>query len=81
MHLLDNIKTQIVNPLIMGLFGLALLYFLWGLVEFLRNKDNASGKRKELYDKMIYGVVGMTIMASVFGIMQIISDTITSLVQ
>jgi len=80
MQLLDNIKAQIVNPIIMLLFGVALLYFFWGLFEFLQKKDSASGDRKELYGKMIYGAIGMAIMASAFGIMQFLLSTMCALV-
>ena len=80
MQLLANVKTQIVNPIIMLLFSVALLYFFWGLVQFLQKKDSAVGDRKELYDKMIWGVVGMAIMASAFGIMQFITSTLCALV-
>ncbi|OJI08687.1 MAG: hypothetical protein COV08_03300 [Candidatus Vogelbacteria bacterium CG10_big_fil_rev_8_21_14_0_10_49_38] len=79
MQLLDNIKEQIINPVIMLLFGLALLYFLWGLVQFLAKNNSAVVDKKELRDKMIYGLIGMTIMASVFGIMHVITNTIVSL--
>ena len=76
MPLLDKIKTEIVNPVILLLFAVAFLIFFWGLVEYLKKGESASGDRKELYDKLIWGIVGLAIMASVFGIMQLIVDTV-----
>jgi len=76
--LLENIKAQIVNPIILLLFGLALVYFLYGLVEFLWQGDTVKNS-KEGRDKIIYGLIGMAIMASVYGFLYVITNTITQL--
>ena len=81
MELLASVKEHIINPIILLLLGVALLYFLYGLAEFLLNKDKASANRQELYDKMIWGVVGLAIMLSVFGIMEFIVATLNTLVE
>jgi len=76
--LFENIKAYLINPVIYLLFGLALIYFLYGLVELLwagqvsKNKDQA-------VQNMIWGVVGMTIMISVYGIMSVVVETIKQL--
>lgn len=79
MEFINRVNQQIVNPIILLLVGVALLCFLYGLVEFLVKKENAVGKRQELYDKMIWGIIGLAIMVSVFGIMQFIINTVTEL--
>lgn len=81
MELLDSVKEHIINPIILLLIGVALVVFFYGLVEFLLNKDKASANRQELYDKMIWGVVGLAIMLSVFGIMNFIVATLNTLVK
>lgn len=80
MTLLNNIKTQILNPIILLFLGVALLIFLYSLVIFFLEKDSASSNRKELYNRMIWGVIGLAIMVSVFGIMQFIVSTISTFV-
>lgn len=80
MDLLNSVKEHIINPIILLLIAVALVVFFYGLVEFLLNKDKASANRQELYDKMIWGVVGLAIMVSVFGIMQFIVSTLNTLV-
>jgi uncharacterized membrane protein YidH (DUF202 family) len=80
MEFINRINAQIVNPIIVLMVGVAVLVFLYGLVEFLAKKDSASGNRKELYDKMIWGIEGLAIMVSVFGIMQFIINTMQGLV-
>ena len=76
--LLENIKQFIVDPIILLLFGLALLIFLYGLVEFLW-KGDTSKNYKEGQDKIIWGLVGMAIMVSVYGFLNIILSTINQL--
>lgn len=75
--LLKKINKALINPFIIFLFALALIYFLYGLVEFLSNTDNAD-KREEGKSHMLWGVIGMFIMMSVFTIMQILADTLGS---
>lgn len=71
----DHVDKLIINPIIVLLFALAVVYFLWGLLEFLANQDNeekrTSGKRH-----MIWGIVGMSIMMGVFVLMNLILNTL-----
>lgn len=78
MKLLENIVTYIVNPIIFLLFGLALIIFLYSLVNFLW-QGNTDKNSTEGRDKIIWGLVGMTIMVSVYGILNVITNTINQL--
>lgn len=78
--LLENIKSYIVNPIILLLFGVALVVFLYGLVEFLWQNDTLKNSQ-EGRDKIFYGLIGMTIMASVYGFIHIIVNTINQLME
>jgi hypothetical protein len=69
--LLDNIKTQILNPLIYLAFAAAFLVFGYGVVEFIRHADSDEG-RETGGRHILWGVVGMFIMASAFGIINLI---------
>lgn len=73
--LLGKIETQIINPVIYLLFGLALAYFLWGMLEFIAGAGNEE-TRTNGRQHMLWGVVGMFIMVAVFGIMHTICNTI-----
>ena len=73
--LLNNIEKQIVDPLLYFMIGLALVYFMWGVVEYLKDGDDPAA-RATGRDHMIWGIVGLTIMVGVFGIMRIIIKTI-----
>ena|SRR3989344_1637277 len=69
-----NANRLIVNPLIYLLFALAVAYFLYGMLQFLANKDNDE-KKTAGKSHMIYGVIGITVMMGVFAIMNMLLDT------
>lgn len=73
--LLENIKTAIVDPIIYFLFALALVYFLYGVLELVRNADNEEA-RQTGRQHVLWGVIGMFIMVSFYGIMHVICNTI-----
>ena len=73
--LMKAIDKVIINPLIVLLFALAVVYFLYGLAMYLLSPENAE-VQKTSKSHMIWGVVGMFIMVSVFGILSLILNTI-----
>ena len=73
--LFTNILNNIVQPAIYLLFALAVLYFIWGVFTFMRNADSAE-KRKEGFSHMIWGIVGIFIMLSAKGIINLILASI-----
>lgn len=75
--LMASINRVVINPLIIFLFACALAYFLYGVVQFILNPANEE-IRKSGKSHMMWGVVGMFIMVSVFAIMQIILNTLGS---
>ncbi len=74
-QLLGKIQDKIVNPIIGLLFALAALYFVYGVYEFLRSDIGDADKEKGR-QHMLWGVIGMAIMVSVFGILTAICNTI-----
>jgi len=74
---LEKIKTQILNPFVALLLGLAVVYFLYGVVRFIVDYGNETA-RAEGKKHMIWGIVGLAIMISVYGIINLISNTIVS---
>jgi heme/copper-type cytochrome/quinol oxidase subunit 2 len=73
--LVGNINRVIINPLILFLMALALIYFLYGVVQYLLSPDNQE-IRKSSKSHMLWGVIGLFIMFAVFGIMNIILNTV-----
>lgn len=73
--LMGSVNRIIINPLIVLLFALAVVYFLYGLVQYLLNPDSEE-IRKSSKSHMLWGIIGMFIMVSVFGIMSLILNTL-----
>lgn len=56
-----------VGSLIPIFFGLAIIYFFWGLIEFIRSAGDPK-KAAEGKSIMIYGVIAIAVMASIWGL-------------
>lgn len=63
--------TSLINPILGLLTGLAVLYFVWGIVQYIKNagdaKAAAAGK-----STMLYGILALFILFSFWGIVQFI---------
>lgn len=70
---LDGIKGligdvgAIVKLLIPIVFGLALLFFFWGLAQFILNAGDEK-TREDGKQRMLWGIVAMFVLASIWGI-------------
>jgi uncharacterized membrane protein YidH (DUF202 family) len=71
---IGKVDTMIINPLIYFLFALAVVFFLYGVLEFLMNQENeekkTTGKRH-----MLWGIIGIAIMLGVWTILGMIINT------
>lgn len=72
---LGHVNTEIINPLIVFLFALAMVYFLYGLFEFIANGSNDE-KKTTGKSHMIWGIIGLTIMMGVWAILGVIVNTL-----
>jgi len=70
----SNVNKLIINPLIILLFALAVVYFLYGIFEFISNQENEE-KKTTGKSHMIWGIIGIVIMMGVFTILNIIMST------
>lgn len=65
---------EIIQLAIPIVAALALLFFFWGLANFIFHADNEE-KRKEGKSVMIWGIVALFVMVSVWGIVYLLLDT------
>jgi len=72
--LLFKINKVIINPVIEFSFIIALGVFLFGLMEFIRGADNTDQRQKGR-DHMLWGIVGLLIMLTVFGLITLLMST------
>lgn len=57
------------------LFLAALTWFIWGVVEFIRNSDNQE-KRKQGRSKMLWGIIALFVMVSYLGITSVFTESL-----
>ncbi len=73
--LIGRINQYIINPILQLAFGVALVIFLYGVLEFFLNPENTENHSKGK-EHMLWGIIGMFIMMGAIGILQIISASI-----
>ncbi len=69
-----KIVDAILNPLIALLFGLALLLFIWGMVQFIWTADTEDG-RDTGKRHMLWAIIGMFVMVAAYAILKIAANT------
>ncbi len=74
--LIDSIKSKIISPIIGFLTAIAVIAFVYGMVEFVANLDNES-KREDGKRHMGWGLLGLVIVVSASGIMKVICETLS----
>jgi len=74
----DFIETviELIQAAIPLLIAIAVLYFIWGVVQFIINAGD-EGARAEGKTKMIWGVVGLFIIISVWGLVALLQSIFT----
>jgi ABC-type thiamin/hydroxymethylpyrimidine transport system permease subunit len=77
-ELANKITDVIINPIIALLFGVAVLVFVWGLVQFIWAVQGEGEGRDNGKRHMIYGILGIFIMAAAYTIFRVIQNTVTS---
>ena len=71
--LISNIKVYILNPIIGFMFAVAVVMFIYGIVEYIWSADNE--EKVEVGKKhMIWGILGMFVMIGVYGILNVLSS-------
>ncbi len=73
--LIGNIIKAIVSPIIQVVFFVAMLVFVWGVFTLIKNGDDPA-ERETGQRHILWGVIGMFIMVSVYGIIRVIANTL-----
>ena len=57
------------------MFGVALLVFAWGVVEFLWGLSSGSENKEQGKQHMLWGIIGLVIMVGAYAIIQLVLGT------
>jgi hypothetical protein len=71
MAIIEIIEVYLI-PIVMSL---GLLAFLWGVVQFIR-KGGDPKEREQGRQFMLWGIIGLAVMASVWGLVRVLTNTI-----
>ncbi len=66
----------VANGLIPLFFALAIVYFFWGLIQFLMNAGKDEKAHNAGKTHMIYGVIAIAVMLSIYGIVGWLQSTL-----
>lgn len=72
--LINKITLGLLNPIIKLLFAIATVMFIWGVVNYVIGSQGDDTKLKKGKQTIIWGLVGMFVMASAFGIVNLLCD-------
>jgi hypothetical protein len=67
--------TSVVDPAIRLLFALAIVYFVYGVYGYVRDSSD-SAARIDGANHILYSTIGLFIMISVWGIINLLQNTI-----
>ena len=73
-QIINKITTQILNPVIVLLFTLATIFFIWGVIQYVIGSQGATGKLEKAKSAILYGIIGMFIMASAWAIVGVLQN-------
>ncbi len=74
--ILSKINDIIINPIILLLFAVALVYFIYGVFEYVWKAKSDPSKIREGRLHMGWGLFGMFIMFSVFGLFKLLMNSV-----
>lgn len=77
--LVNKLVDLILNPLIALLFAAGFVVFVWGIVEFMWGLSQDTDHRETGKKHMLWGVIGMFVMASAYAIFLLIKSTVCGL--
>lgn len=74
LQLIENINRVIILPIIYFLMVLSVMVFVWGLVQFV-SKAGSDSERTIGKQHMMWGIIGLFIMATAIPIIKIALNT------
>jgi fumarate reductase subunit D len=70
-----SMLLSFVNDVVVFLlFAFAVIFFIFNVVMYIYHGDD-EGKRKESRDYIIYGIIVLTVMFSIYGVIQLVAIT------
>ncbi len=74
-QIFDCAKDIIIDSIIPLLFTTAIVFFVWGVINFFIINSDEEAKRTQGKQFMIWGIVALAVMLSVWGLVNILTTT------
>ncbi len=65
--------TSLLNSVLPVLVALGVVYFVWGVVQYMIGGDDEAKKKGK--DQIIYGIIGLVVIVSLWGLVYLVVDT------
>ena len=72
-ELVTLIINSILKPFVTLIFGLSFAAFLWGMYKYISSANE--GGKEEARNTIVYGLIGLFVMVSVWGLVRILTGT------
>lgn len=70
----ETIRSLLADSVVPVLFALAFVYFIWGVVQYVLYPDD-EGKKTKGKQYMVWGLIALTVMFSIWGLVTVLGDT------
>ncbi|MDD5032781.1 MAG: hypothetical protein PHC85_01540 [Candidatus Pacebacteria bacterium] len=74
---INTIIEEAIQPFVIFIFAVAIMVFIYGVVEMIYSADNEE-KRKKGKQHLAWGLIGMALMISSQGVLMIIQNFVDS---
>jgi hypothetical protein len=64
--------SGIINSLVPIILSLAIVFFLWGVLQYITKAGEEKGKARE---QMLWGIIAIAVMVSIWGLVGVIRNT------
>ncbi len=71
----NSLITNVAGPVGGLIFALATFYFIWNVAEVIR-KSSQPEELAKLKDKVLWGVIALAVMLSLWGLVRILTGTL-----
>jgi len=71
---LIRLLASFINPIAAIITGLAFIFFLWGIAKYIFSAGDEN-KKQEGKSIMLWGIIGLFVMFSIWGILTILFNT------
>lgn len=73
-HMFNWISCTLIEFIVPLLFSLAVVMFIWGIIQYFLNAENEE-KRKKGKSFMLWGIIALFVMISMWGLVGVLSNT------